>query len=304
MTGMPTMTGVPNMTGMPTMTGMPIGVFDSGVGGLTVLRALRERMPADNFIYLGDTARLPYGTKSAETVVRYSLQCAAALIRRQVRCLVVACNTASASALDALRVNHPTLPVIGVIEPGAEAAVAASRSQHIAVIATEGTVGGGAYQAAIQRLNPSARVTSRACSLFVSMAEEGWTEGPIAEAVARRYLDPIFQSGGAPDTLVLGCTHFPALAAAIRAVLPPEVIMVDSAATTAVAVLDRLHGASASRDASRGTSRGASRGAGASPGVRGAVSWLATDGAARFARVGSAFLGETLHAEAIEIIDL
>jgi glutamate racemase len=280
------MTGLPNMTGVPNMRGIPIGVFDSGVGGLTVLRALRERMPAENFIYLGDTARLPYGTKSAETVVRYSLQCAAALIRRQIRCLVVACNTASASALDALRVNHPTLPVIGVIEPGAEAAVAASRSQHIAVIATEGTVGGGAYQTAIQRLNPSARVTSRACSLFVSMAEEGWTEGPIAEAVARRYLDPIFQSSDAPDTLVLGCTHFPALAAAIRAALPPEVIIVDSAATTAAAVLDRLHGASAL------------------PGVRGAVSWLATDGAARFARVGSAFLGETLHAEAIEIVDL
>jgi glutamate racemase len=268
------------------VTGIPIGVFDSGVGGLTVLRALRERMPAENFIYLGDTARLPYGTKSAETVVRYSLQCAAALIRRQIRCLVVACNTASASALDALRVNHPTLPVIGVIEPGAEAAVAASRSQHIAVIATEGTVGGGAYQTAIQRLNPSARVTSRACSLFVSMAEEGWTEGPIAEAVAHRYLDPIFQSSDAPDTLVLGCTHFPALAAAIRAALPPDVIIVDSAATTAAAVLDRVHGTCAL------------------PGVRGTVSWLATDGAARFARVGSAFLGETLHAEAIEIIDL
>jgi glutamate racemase len=268
------------------MTDIPIGVFDSGVGGLTVLRALRERMPAESFIYLGDTARLPYGTKSAETVVRYSLQCAAALVRRQVRCLVVACNTASASALGALRANHPALPVIGVIEPGAEAAVAASRSQHIAVIATEGTVGGGAYRAAIQRLNPSARVTSRACSLFVSMAEEGWTEGPIAEAVAHRYLDPIFQCSAAPDTLVLGCTHFPALAAAIRAVLPPEVVIVDSAATTAAAVLDRLQLASAS------------------PGARGAVSWLATDGAARFARVGSAFLGETLHAETIEIVDL
>ena len=268
------------------MTGIPIGVFDSGVGGLTVLRALREGMPAENFIYLGDTARLPYGTKSAETVVRYSLQCAAALIGRHIRCLVVACNTASASALDALRLRHPTLPVIGVIEPGAEAAVAASVSQHIAVIATEGTIGGGAYQTAIHRLNPSARVTSRACSLFVSMAEEGWTEGPIAEAVARRYLDPIFQGSGAPDTLVLGCTHFPALAAAIRAVLPPHVIIVDSAATTAAAVLQQLHGASAA------------------PGTRGAVSWLATDGAARFARVGSTFLGETLHADAIEIIDL
>lgn len=273
------------------MTDIPIGVFDSGVGGLTVLRALRSAMPAENFIYLGDTARLPYGTKSAETVVRYSLQCASALIRRRVRCLVVACNTASASAIDALRVHHPTLPVIGVIEPGAQAAVAASVSQHIAVIGTEGTIGGGAYQTAIHRMNPSARVTSKACSLFVSMAEEGWTEGPIAEAVARRYLDPMFQRDDAPDTLVLGCTHFPALAAAIRAVLPRQVSIVDSAATTAAAVAQQLRGAEA-------------KAPGAAPAVRGSVTWLATDGAARFARVGSTFLGETLHAQSVEIIDL
>jgi glutamate racemase len=135
-------------------------------------------------------------------------------------------------------------------------------------------------------LNPAARVTQRACSLFVSMAEEGWTAGPIAEAVAHRYLDPIFRTDDAPDTLVLGCTHFPALAAAIRAVLPPNVILVDSAATTAAAVLNQLHGAAAP------------------PGPRGTVRWLATDGAARFARVGSTFLGETLRAESVEIIDL
>jgi glutamate racemase len=291
----------------------PIGVFDSGVGGLTVLRALRAAMPDENFIYLGDTARLPYGTKSAETVVRYSLQCAAALIRRRIRCLVVACNTASASALDALRAHHPTLPVIGVIEPGAEAAVAASASQHIAVIATEGTVAGGAYQTAIHRLNPAARVTSRACSLFVSMAEEGWTEGPIAEAVARRYLnpifgdpisgDPIFQSGEAPDTLVLGCTHFPALAESIRAVLPEQVTIVDSAATTAAAVLRQLRGAGA-RGGAAARDGAVSYADRSDPAAPGAVYWLATDGAARFARVGSAFLGETLRAEAVEIIDL
>jgi glutamate racemase len=276
---------------------LPIGVYDSGVGGLTVLRALRSAMPAENFIYLGDTARLPYGTKSAETVVRYSLQCAAALVRRRIRCLVVACNTASASALDALRAHHPTLPIVGVIEPGAEAAVAASASGHIAVIATEGTVGGGAYQAAIHRLNPAAQVTSRACSLFVSMAEEGWTEGPIAEAVARRYLDPIFQTDDAPDTLVLGCTHFPALAATIRAALPPHVNIVDSAATTAAAVLRQLREAAARDGAARYADR-------ADPAASGAVYWLATDGAARFARVGSTFLGETLRAEVVEIIDL
>jgi glutamate racemase len=290
-------------------TGMPIGVFDSGVGGLTVLRALRSAMPAENFIYLGDTARLPYGTKSAESVVRYSLQCAAALVRRRIRCLVVACNTASASALDALRAHHPTLPIVGVIEPGAEAAVAASASGHIAVIATEGTVGGGAYQAAIHRLNPAAQVTSRACSLFVSMAEEGWTEGPIAEAVARRYLDPIFQTDDAPDTLVLGCTHFPALAATIRAALPPHVNIVDSAATTAAAVLRQLRGAAA-REGAATRERAATQDGAVSyadledPAPAGAVYWLATDGAARFARVGSTFLGETLRAEVVEIIDL
>ena len=269
----------------------PIGVFDSGVGGLTVLRALRSAMPAEDFIYLGDTARLPYGTKSAETVVRYSLQCAAALLERKIRCLVVACNTASASALEALRLHYPALPVIGVIEPGAQAAVAASISQHIAVIATEGTIGGGAYRTAIHRLNPKARVTAKACSLFVSLAEEGWTEGPIAEAVARRYLDPIFQTDDAPDTLVLGCTHFPALAAAIRAVLPAQVVMVDSAATTAAAVRHQICGATAPDVSAR-------------LGVRGAVMWLATDGAARFARVGSAFLGETLPVGDVETIDL
>jgi glutamate racemase len=282
------------LTGEPSV---PIGVFDSGVGGLTVLQALRSAMPAENYIYLGDTARLPYGTKSAETVVRYSLQCAEALIRRGIRCLVVACNTASASALDALRLHYPLLPIIGVIEPGAAAAVAVSASQHIAVIATEGTVGGGAYQRAIHRLNPSARVISKACTLFVSLAEEGWTEGPIAQAVARRYLDPVFQADDPPDTLVLGCTHFPALAAAMRAVLPPRVSVVDSAATTAAAVLRQLREAGTPNEAAGHTGS-------AIPGATGAVHWLATDGAARFARVGSTFLGETVHAEAVEIIDL
>jgi glutamate racemase len=267
----------------------PIGVFDSGVGGLTVLRALRAAMPGENFIYLGDTARLPYGTKSAETVVRYSLQCASALIERGVRCLVVACNTVSASALDSLRRHHIDLPIIGVIEPGALAAVAASLSQHIAVIATEGTIGGGAYAKAIHRLNPSARITSKACSLFVSMAEEGWTEGPIAEAVARRYLDPIFKSEDAPDTLVLGCTHFPALAGAMAAGLPRGVTIVDSAATTAAAVLRQLHGAARPPRPS------------CKPG---AITWLVTDSAVRFARVSGTFLGETVPAEAIEIIEL
>jgi glutamate racemase len=273
----------------------PIGVFDSGVGGLTVLRALRRALPAENFVYLGDTARLPYGTKSASTVVRYSLQCAAALVRREIRCLVVACNTASASALTALQEQYPSVPIVGVVQPGAQAAVAASASQRIAVIATEGTINGGAYQLALRRLSPSAVVTARACSLFVAMAEEGWTEGPIAEAVARRYLDPLFKVAQPPDTLVLGCTHFPVLGEAIRAVLPPGVKVVDSAATTAAAVVSQL--LSAERREARAPGSG-------SASARGAVSWLATDGAARFARVGTIFLGEPLVADAIEIVDL
>ncbi len=276
----------------------PIGVFDSGVGGLTVLRALQAALPGEEFIYLGDTARLPYGTKSAATVVRYSLQCAALLVARGIGCLVVACNTASASALEALRLAYPSLPVIGVIDPGAAAAVAASRSGHIAVIATEGTIGGGAYQAAIRRLSPQTRVTARACSLFVALAEEGWVDGEIARAVARRYLEPLFRQDGegtsplraAPDTLVLGCTHFPLLEPAIRTVLPAEVRIVDSAATTAAAVRQLRGSAAVSAPVTAGTT--------------GTVTWLATDDPARFARVGSLFLGAPLRTDVIEIVDL
>lgn len=266
----------------------PIGVFDSGVGGLTVLRTLREALPAQDFIYLGDTARLPYGTKSADTVARYSVQCAAALLERGIGCLVVACNTASASALGALNQHYPSLPVIGVIEPGADAAIGASRSQHIAVIATEGTIGGGAYQSAIRLRNPAARVTARACSMFVALAEEGWTAGPLVEGIVHRYLDPIFSVQEPPDTLVLGCTHFPLLTGAIRAVLPPHVCVVDSAATTAAALARRI--------APAGTAQ--------SEAAIGQVTWLATDDAHRFARVGGRFFGETLRAESVEIIDL
>ncbi len=261
----------------------PIGVFDSGVGGLTVLRELRNTFPGDDFIYLGDTARLPYGTKSAATVTRYSLQCADLLVRRGIRCLVVACNTASASALGPLRAAHPGIPVIGVIDPGAEAAVRASRSRHIAVIGTEGTVAGGAYQAAIRQLDPGVRVTAAACPLFVALAEEGWVKGEIPGGAARRYLEPLFAVPDVPDTLVLGCTHFPLLQAAIQAALPPGVQVVDSAATTAAAARRLVRPAQA---------------------AAGGVTWLATDDAARFARVGSRFLGEPLQAGAIEIVDL
>ncbi len=264
----------------------PIGVFDSGVGGLTVLRALRAHMPGENFIYLGDTARLPYGTKSPQTVTRYSLQCAQRLIDCGVRSLVVACNTASASALPALRQAHPDLPIIGVIEPGAAEAVRVSASRHIAVIGTHATIAGRAYEQAIQRIAPDARVVARACSLFVALAEEGWVDGLIAEAVARRYLEELFCGPMVPDTLVLGCTHFPQLLSAIRAVVPAGVQLIDAAAATAQTLRRDWRLPVAGEPA------------------QGSVRWLATDGAARFAQVGSRFLGQLLREDQVEIVDL
>lgn len=272
--------------------GAPIGVFDSGVGGLTVLRALVDALPRESFVYLGDTARLPYGTKSAESVRRYALQAAEVLHQRGVKCLVVACNTASAVALDALAAEFAPVPVIGVVEPGAEAACHATRTGRIAVVATEGTVRGGAYEASIRRCRPSASVVSRACPLFVALAEEGLTEGPIVEAVAHRYLDELFVDparGERPDTLLLGCTHFPVLAGSLRRVVGADVAIVDSARTTAAAVAGEL-------------ARGAL--AGSAPGGRATIELLATDGAERFARVGARFLGRAIASGDVAVVDL
>ena len=179
----------------------PIGVFDSGVGGLTVLKALAAELPNEHFVYLGDTARLPYGTKSPETVARYALQAAEALSEYGVKCLVIACNTASSVGLPAIRAHIRGVPIIGVIEPGAEAACAASKSGHIAVIATEGTVRGGAYQEAILRLRSGARVIAQPTQLFVALAEEGLHQGPIADSIARHYLEPLFRVTAEPASL-------------------------------------------------------------------------------------------------------
>jgi glutamate racemase len=275
----------------PRLPGGPIGVFDSGVGGLTVLRALLQHLPHEDFVYLGDTARLPYGTKSAGSIRQYSLQAARLLQERGVKCLVVACNTASAVALDALTQEFAPVPVLGVLEPGAAAACRATRQNRIAVIATEGTVRGGAYQAAIARRLPHATVTARACPIFVALAEEGWTDGPVVAGVVHRYLDDIFVAGAPeshPDTLVLGCTHFPILAPAIGRVLGSAVSIVDSAATTAASLADVL----------------AAKGLINSQGIAGSVRLLATDGPERFARVGAVFLGRALAPGDIELVDL
>jgi glutamate racemase len=263
----------------------PIGVFDSGVGGLTVLRALIAALPAEDFLYLGDTARLPYGTKSAETVARYSVRATDALVSRGIKALVVACNTASATALPALRERFPALPVIGVIEPGAQAACEASSSGRIAVLATEGTVKGGAYQRAILALRPGAHVTQIAAQVFVALAEEGWSEGEAVDAVAERYLAHL---DARVDTVVLGCTHYPLLGGAIARQLGPTRRVVDSAATTARATAADL----------------AARNLGASGMRAGQVRLLATDSPERFARVGARFLGSSIAEKAVEAIDL
>ncbi len=211
-----------------------IGIFDSGVGGLTVQRALLEAVPAASTVYLGDTARVPYGTKSAETVTQYSLKNARFLARHGIDLLVVACNTASAVALPALRAEL-AVPVVGVVEPGARAAARVSRTGRIGVIGTQGTVASGAYQAAIRRERPGAEVVARACPLFVPLAEEGWTdpEDEIVRGVVRRYLAPLRDAG--IDTLVLGCTHYPLLERAIAAELP-GIALVDSARAIAAEV--------------------------------------------------------------------
>ena len=269
---------------------LPIGVFDSGVGGITVLRALRASLPRESTLYLGDTARVPYGTKSPDSVLRYSLQASDLLVKRGIKLLVVACNTASALSLDRLREHLAPLPVIGVVEPGAEAAVASSERQRHLVLATEATVSRRAYTQAIRARRPQAHVEEVACSLLVSLAEEGWTEGPIAESVVGRYVASYFARAAAerPDTIILGCTHFPLLAAAIRAAVGPTPQIIDSASTTArfVAATLEENRALASRT------------------ERAKLQLLATDGPARFARLGARFLGESLAEGDVELVDL
>ncbi len=272
------------------MKHMPIGIFDSGVGGLTVLNAIHQTLPQEDLIYLGDTARLPYGTKSPETVTSYALQAASKLVERGIKMLVIACNTATAAALPALRQKFAPLPVVGVIEPGAQAAAAATKNAHIAVIATEGTIQGKAYQKAIAKLRPEIRVTGQACTLFVPLAEEGWMDGPLVEGIAARYLDHIFKNNNdlyPPDTLLLGCTHFPPLRNALAAVVGEEIFLVDSAATTAQAVQEQLN-----THFLLNTSAG------------GQCHFMTTDDNERFARVGSLFLGQYLEKNMVEHIDL
>lgn len=258
---------------------MKIGVFDSGMGGLTVLAAIREALPTHDLVYLGDTARVPYGTRSPSTVIQYSMRVASYLVQQGVEAIVVACNTATTHALEPLREagQRVGVPVFGVVEPGVDAALAVHRDGAIAVLGTEGTVRGGAYQRVLAKCAPKVAVQAIACPLFVPLAEEGWVEGPVPTLVAERYLADL---RGRVDTVILGCTHYPILRGVIEQTLP-DVHLVDSASASA-AQLANAFGTSAIGSS---TTR-----------------FVVTDHAERFRVVGRRFLGRDPHP--VEWVDL
>lgn len=252
-----------------------IGIFDSGVGGLTVLREIMHSLPQEDTLYFGDTARVPYGTKSPETVTRYACEIASFLMKRDIKLLVVACNTASAVALPALK-RLLTIPVVGVIEPGARRATLVTLSGKIGVIGTAGTIRSSAYSREIKRLRADTEVLTRACPLFVPLAEEGWTDNQVARLTAETYLQELKASE--VDTLVLGCTHYPLLKPLIADVMGRDVVLVDSAEETARTVVAIL------------SAKGLLR----PPAEKGNHTYYVTDIPAGFIRVGNRFLGGKL----------
>jgi len=260
-----------------------IGVFDSGVGGLTVLKALIEKLPRESTVYLGDTARVPYGTKSAEVVTRYSLTNARFLLQSDIKLLVVACNTASAVALPKMAAVLP-IPVLGVIEPGAKLAAERSRSGRVGVIGTLGTIRSGAYRRALEAARSGVKVVDKPCPLFVPLAEEGWVAGEVPARVARSYLEDFAESG--IDTLVLGCTHYPVLRGVIAQAVGPGVALVDSAEASSAAVVDLL---SSRAQLATGVEEPVHR-------------YYVTDVPEDFVRVGERFLGHSIRsAEQVDI---
>ncbi|MCS6785643.1 MAG: glutamate racemase [Thiobacillaceae bacterium] len=254
----------------------PIGVFDSGIGGLTVVRALMERLPFESILYFGDTARVPYGVKSVETIAHYTTQITEFLLERRVKLLIIACNTMAAVAADVVRSLSPT-PVLDVIEAGAAAAVAASRSRRIGVIGTPTTINSNAYGRAIHALAPDARLTSQACALFVPLVEEGWLDHPVTRLTAQEYLRPVLAER--IDTLVLGCTHYPLLKPLLQEVAGAQVTLVDSAE----AMAERTAGLLSELDLHNPTRE--------PPEYR----YFVTDVPLRFQTIGERFLGRTLH---------
>ncbi len=275
----------------PAESRRPIGVFDSGVGGLTVVRALRQALPGEDIVYLGDTARVPYGSKSPRTVERYSLTCQQFLLDRGVKLVLIACNTASAQALPALVAASP-VPVIGAVEPGADSALAASTApRHLGVIGTLGTIRSGAYATAIAARDPSAKLVALAAPLFVPLAEEGWVDDEVAAIVARRYLEPLFTQDPQIATIVLGCTHYPLLRNVIARVASEiagrPITVIDSASAMAAAAKEILVAAGAPAPNQRAQA--------------GRLDCFATD-TSRLDELAPRFLGEPI--SGFELVDL
>ena len=266
---------------------MNIGVFDSGMGGLTVLKQLLRLLPNARYLYFGDTARLPYGSKSAETVAKYAKSSARFLQDRRADLLVVACNTATALAFDEIK-RALKIPVIGVVEPGAARASEVSRTRNVAVIATEATVSSHAYRAALSKHGIETR--EKACPLFVPLVEEGWTDHVVTRQVAEIYLKELFVQDSQTDVLLLGCTHYPLLSPLLRTVTPPTVTIVDSAESTAAAVVEHFK-----KTKSRSSSRQKQN-----PALD--ISFFATDSVEKFQRLGARFLGQQI--EEVELVRL
>ncbi|ACJ18984.1 glutamate racemase [Coxiella burnetii] len=266
--------------------GRPIGVFDSGMGGLTVLRELVNHLPNESYIYLGDTARLPYGTKSPETVSRYATQMASILITQNIKLLVVACNTASTAALPQLQQQFPHIPIIGVVEPGARAAVVATKNNKVALLATETTIQSGIYQNTLRALSPQIEITTQTCGLFVALAEEGCTNDEIALLVAKKYLEPIINGYHQCDSVILGCTHFPVLMEPLAAILGDQINIINSAKATATEVQSILQKNNPTPLDHPPT-----------------LSFLVTDSPERFTRIGEIFFGRGIDAKKVHLID-
>lgn len=266
-----------------TQSQLAVGVFDSGMGGLTVLRALKALLPQEHFVYLGDMARLPYGTKSRDTVLQYSIQMARILVERQIKALVIACNTATTAALPYLQQMLSSIPVLGVVSPGAMAAVTATKNQRIAVLATETTIAAQAYQKLITEKLPEVTIHTRACSLLVALAEEGMMNNDIANATLLHYLSGITHE----DTILLGCTHFPVFKPLLTKILPPTVRIVDSAEATAWSLKNTLTEQNLLNI----------------NGAKGDTRFLVTDSVDRFKRTGELFLGESLEVSSVELVD-
>ncbi len=265
----------------------PIGIFDSGMGGLTVLHELINKLPAEHFIYLGDTARLPYGTKSQETVLHYATLMATLLVKRGIKLLVVACNTATAAALPELKKLFPDLPIIGVIEPGARAALHATQSGHVALLATETTIHSGAYQQTLLSMDASIRISAYACGLFVALAEEGCVDDALAQCAVQKYLAPLRHEKSACDTVILGCTHFPVLSKPISQFLGSEIRVINSAFETAQMVANTLSQRQLQRPCDGPFS----------------CHYLVTDLPERFRRLGALFLQRTIDVGSVELVD-